>query len=615
MKTCHLLLLILFILSWSGTIFAQGDRCSSIQPFCAGDEQLVFANSNYSNSSQTQAEVGPYYGCLDDQPYPAWFYLQIRDSGNLEFLIRQSQNPDGSGIQYDVDFIVYGPFDVEDDYCSNTSLTAGNVIDCSFDPAAVEEMRISNAVENEVYVVLITNYSTQPGYISLQQTNSAAGGSTDCSIVGSTLGPDLAVCGESSFTLDATNSQATSYTWYILDETTGNYEILPNEAGPTLTVTRSGNYQVTVRSDVLDAEVTDDVLVEFFELPEPGTPSTVTGCLQDDEEIYYDLEGTSTELIGDNAGNFSTRFYLTQEDYENSSPIPDGPAVFIGEENANLLGTVVNDDTGCESLPVVLDLELFSMPEVEFPDSTALCLDPNASVANSVVLGEDLGGGFTYSWNVPNDPNGDGVEDAVLELDAFPSQNPVTLTITHTASGCTSSYFTEVKAFSPPREVSVEVEGNDFDGGYRVTTTAVPGFGNETTFEYRLDDGPWQEDPVFTGVPGGTHTVTARQVDGCGMTSSRPFRLFGYPRFFTPNNDGYNDTWSVVNDGTGTVGKILIFDRYGKLLKQLDPRAEGWDGNFNGRPMPAGDYWFSLEYRDETTGDLQVFKANFSLVR
>jgi gliding motility-associated-like protein len=613
MKTGLHLLLFFWMFSWSGFLFAQGDRCSSIQPFCAGDELLVFENSNYTNSSLTNAETGPFYGCLDDQPYPAWFFLQVRDSGNLEFLIRQSQNPDGSGMLYDVDFIVYGPFDAEDDYCSNASLSAGNVVDCSFDPAAIEEMRIPGAVADEIYVVLITNYSTEPGYISLQQTNANAGGSTDCSIISSSLGPDRNVCGEVTYTLDATNPQATSYTWFLFNETTGAYEVIPNETNPTLTISESGNYQVTVKSDVLDSEFSDDVYIGFFELPEAGEPSVVTGCVQEDE-VIFDLQETSEELIGGGAGNFSTRFYQSQEDYENGEALPAGPVVFSVDEIPFLLGTVVNADTGCESLPEELELEVFSMPVLEIPEIAALCLDLNANVVNSVLIGEDLGPGFTYSWNIPNDANGDGVEDPVLELNAYPSSNPVTLTITHIASGCTRFYSTEVKAFAPPLNVSVDVEGNDFEGGYQVTATATAGFGDETSYEYRLDNGAWQESPVFRGVPGGTHIVEAREINGCGVATSGTFRLFGYPRFFTPNNDGYHDTWNVVNDGAGAVEKIMIFDRYGKLLKQLNPTGAGWDGNFNGRPMPADDYWFSIEYRDET-GNLQVFRGHFSLVR
>ena len=56
--------------------------------------------------------------------------------------------------------------------------------------------------------------------------------------------------------------------------------------------------------------------------------------------------------------------------------------------------------------------------------------------------------------------------------------------------------------------------------------------------------------------------------------------------------------------------KIFIFDRYGKLLKQIDPKSEGWDGNFNGQPMPSNDYWFSV-----TLQDGRVFKSHFTLKR
>jgi gliding motility-associated-like protein len=56
--------------------------------------------------------------------------------------------------------------------------------------------------------------------------------------------------------------------------------------------------------------------------------------------------------------------------------------------------------------------------------------------------------------------------------------------------------------------------------------------------------------------------------------------------------------------------KIYIFDRFGKLLAQIDPNGEGWDGRFNGFQMPSTDYWFSIELKDGT-----VKKGHFSLVR
>ncbi|MEQ3665458.1 T9SS type B sorting domain-containing protein, partial [Olleya sp.] len=60
-----------------------------------------------------------------------------------------------------------------------------------------------------------------------------------------------------------------------------------------------------------------------------------------------------------------------------------------------------------------------------------------------------------------------------------------------------------------------------------------------------------------------------------------------------------------------------IFDRYGKLLKQLSPSGLGWDGTYNGNPMPTSDYWFTVEYREpnDTSNTRKQFKAHFTLKR
>ncbi|HLF53229.1 T9SS type B sorting domain-containing protein, partial [Flavobacterium sp.] len=60
--------------------------------------------------------------------------------------------------------------------------------------------------------------------------------------------------------------------------------------------------------------------------------------------------------------------------------------------------------------------------------------------------------------------------------------------------------------------------------------------------------------------------------------------------------------------------KIYIFDRYGKLIKQISPTGTGgWDGTYNGQLMPSSDYWFTVDYLE--TGVNKVFKAHFSLKR
>ncbi len=81
------------------------------------------------------------------------------------------------------------------------------------------------------------------------------------------------------------------------------------------------------------------------------------------------------------------------------------------------------------------------------------------------------------------------------------------------------------------------------------------------------------------------------------------------PRFFTPNNDGFNDTW-VVPDRFNEISAIQIFDRYGKLLKQLFNLQLGWDGTYKNAPLPESDYWYVIQYHDG-----RVLRGHFSLVR
>ncbi|HET8838647.1 MAG TPA: T9SS type B sorting domain-containing protein, partial [Flavobacteriaceae bacterium] len=98
-------------------------------------------------------------------------------------------------------------------------------------------------------------------------------------------------------------------------------------------------------------------------------------------------------------------------------------------------------------------------------------------------------------------------------------------------------------------------------------------------------------------------------------TTAVDVSIIDYQTFFTPNGDGYNDTWNILGIGNQPGAKIYIFDRYGKLLKQLSPTGPDWDGTYNGRPMPSDDYWFLVEYIEPLDGTLRTFKASFTLKR
>jgi len=126
-----------------------------------------------------------------------------------------------------------------------------------------------------------------------------------------------------------------------------------------------------------------------------------------------------------------------------------------------------------------------------------------------------------------------------------------------------------------------------------------------------LDEGALQSSNVFTGVSAGTHTVTVVDTEGCTFITQTVL-VIDYPKYFTPNNDGFNDTWFINNlEKRGLENStITIFDRYGKLLKQITGSSDGWNGTFNGNPIPSSDYWFEIKL---TNG--KSVKGHFTLKR
>ncbi len=608
--------MVLFLLLSHSYVFAQGDRCSNIQPFCAGSTHYVFSNSNRDNSTETTSEPGPYYGCLDSRPYPAWFYLKIEKSGRLDFEISQNVKPDGSGLTLDVDFIAWGPFNEDQNFCSSSALSAGNVVDCSYKPATTENFSIPNAVKGEIYVVLITNYSESPGYISLSQTNTSDpnAGSTDCSIV-NILGDDRTVCGKDSTELVAMNVNADIFKWYKYSSVSNSYVQIPNEAGSKLTVTQPGLYKITAVNSVTATETSDEITINFAKTPVAAQPSDLIVCNDDPEKAIFNLTNADTELLQNynNPEDFSTHYYLDQAHLNAEEPIPD-PVNYEGSSNQQILATISQNGPGCVSDPVSFNLKIDPPLDISLADTTYLCVDTNNILTRVISLGKDLGSGYTYNWTPANDPDGNGVQNPIFYIDEIPDFQDISLTVTDNNSGCTVSFTTHLKILQPPGDVTINISGSDFDNGYTATAILQNGM-DVNDYQFQLDNGVWQNSAIFTHISAGDHRITVKQINGCGQVT-KSFQLVGYPRFFTPNSDGYNDTWNILKqEGKLQVYKILIFDRYGKFLKELDPNGNGWDGKFNGRSMPADEYWFFLNYSDNSSNEIKQFKGHFSLKR
>lgn len=162
---------------------------------------------------------------------------------------------------------------------------------------------------------------------------------------------------------------------------------------------------------------------------------------------------------------------------------------------------------------------------------------------------------------------------------------------------------------SSPAIATVTVS-NAFTDNIDIIVNLINGFG---IYEYKLDDGSFQTDNVFYNAVSGEHTITLRDTKGNCDPIVLIADVIKHPKFFTPNNDGFNDTWNIWDLADQPNSIIYIYDRYGKFLKQLNPTGQGWDGNYNGQPLPSTDYWFQVFYKFNDVD--QVFKAHFSMKR
>lgn len=267
----------------------------------------------------------------------------------------------------------------------------------------------------------------------------------------------------------------------------------------------------------------------------------------------------------------------------------------------------LNND--CQGIGPYLTLIVDQIPDVDLGIDFAICLDPITGLGSAIVNATPAtAGNYTYHWSSTN-PNIDTTTaGATLSIT---EAGIVTVIVTNTVSGCTNSDSIDVATSSEPATFEATlVNSTLFSGSVNIQAIATGGFG---TYEYSVNQTDWQSSPIFTNLPNGNYTVYVRDSKGCNTLSSEELYAITYPSFFTPNSDGYNDTWNIVNLPLDFEPKLYIFDRYGKLLKQIDPQGSGWDGTFNGQKLPSTDYWFLLEYKQN--GQAKIFRSHFSLKR
>ena len=268
----------------------------------------------------------------------------------------------------------------------------------------------------------------------------------------------------------------------------------------------------------------------------------------------------------------------------------------------------INND--CVGLGQYLDLKVNPLPNFDIIDYKILCVQPGSGAGSFAINATPtVPGNYTYTWTPTNPNTTGGQENAIFNAGTSGIYKVV---VTNTATQCSKEDQTELFISSAPNSVKLELVSEIFASGLAtIQAEVIGGFGS---YEFSLNQIDWQTSPVFTNLPNGVYTVYAKDVNGClPIKQSNSVTTISYPNYFTPNGDSYNDTWNISGLTPEFEAKIFIFDRYGKLLKQINPYASGWDGKLNGEEVPSTDYWFKIEYIED--GVQKEFKSHFSLKR
>ena len=390
------------------------------------------------------------------------------------------------------------------------------------------------------------------------------------------------VCPNESITLNGTAPGALSYQWNF------NTNPIPGETAATLsfnppyTSSQNGTYSLTTTYSATCTTVAD---IDLDFAPQLITDQTsYTYCDSDSNQ-----DGVSAVTLSDIVptlflnlpASYQVSFYSSAT---STTPLPD---LFTLTTPFQQVIYAKIDNSNCYS-PISVTLNINVFTDIIADETVGICSN------NPIILYADSG--FqSYLW------------DTGETISSIQVSSPGTYTVTiGNADSCT-----KIKTFTVIGSEIATIDNiiiHDFNETNSVEIVAS-GTGN---YEYSIDGTNFQASPVFTNLSDLNYTAYVRDINGCG-TASQEFYLIKIPDYFTPNGDGYNDYWNIKNNNPlshNAGAKIYIFDRFGKLMKQISAIGLGWNGTYNGKLMPADDYWYSIQLENG-----RIAKGHFTLKR
>ena len=366
-------------------------------------------------------------------------------------------------------------------------------------------------------------------------------------------------------------------------------------------------YENTNPTETVYARVTNPagcsitVPIDLIVSSSAANTAVLEGCDLDDTGFAeFDLSQADTQVLDGVSGNYEVHYYPTEEAALLEDSALELPQWYTNQTAYNeTVYARVENNNACFAISTVA-LILIPRPDFSLETEAIYCEAsyPETQTYSPDYTDLDPSRTYTYEW-FP-----EGQTTPYLETNLSGDH---TLRVTDVNTGC----FREASITIIEEQIPI-IDNIAVTDATENNTATITLSGNGA-YEVAIDDetGPYQDELFFDGLTPGFHTLYVRSKNAC-TAISQEFSIIGFSKYFTPNGDGYHDYWQVKGISAmvqpGTV--IRIFNRYGKLLKELNPLGQGWDGTFSGTNLPADDYWFSVKLEDG-----RLFKSHFTLKR
>lgn len=297
-------------------------------------------------------------------------------------------------------------------------------------------------------------------------------------------------------------------------------------------------------------------------------------------------------------------------EYRNLVPIGHDLAQPVVQDIWVRVENVLNDT--CLGLGMHIQLTVNPLPEFNLIYQDLICIGEMNTISTDF---DNTLGDFTFNW-IKTDLTADPIFLSDEPFINIEEGGTYELVITNITTDCNRTEAFEVLESEEAR--IIQIKTSTFNRIDNQAIIEVEGIGDyefsldNTVFYLNEDDREFQDSNLFENLAAGEYEVTVRDKNLCGVVKTS-FIILNVKPFFTPNGDSENQLWKVNGMELYPDSTLTIFDRFGKIMTQLDPNSEGWDGVYKGKIMNDSDYWFRFEYTNDN-GKKYIKNGHFALI-